>query len=184
MVDMQTGEGAGLKASFDRVTYAAEQAGAVVVAAAGNDGFDFSDGRYVELPAEARGVLAVVASTNPACAETATMTAACAAGAPGLAYYANRGAMLNAVAAPGGSYPEGGDEAVSGFVRGACSRGLPETADGLPGDGGHSLGCFALGIRRMCRRWGRARRHRWRPEWRRCCGRRIRSGTWRRWWSA
>jgi subtilisin family serine protease len=145
MVDMQTGEGAGLKASFDRVTYAAEQAGAVVVAAAGNDGFDFSDARYVELPAQARGVLAVVASTNPACAETATMTAACVAGAPALAYYANRGAMLNAVAAPGGSYPEGGDDAVSGFVRGACSRGLPETVDGLPGDDAHSLGCFGLG---------------------------------------
>jgi len=53
--------------------------------------------------------------------------------------------MLNALAAPGGSYPEGPDAGVSGFVRGACSRGLPHTTDGPPADTAHSLGCFALG---------------------------------------
>jgi len=145
MVDLQTGEGAGLKASFDQAAYAAEQAGAVMVAAAGNDGFDYSDVRYVELPAQARGVLAVVASTNPDCAETKMQTGVCVAGPAALAYYSNYGALLDAVAAPGGSYPEGTDEGVTGFVRGACSRGLGGTEDGVPGDGAHSLGCFGLG---------------------------------------
>jgi subtilisin family serine protease len=145
MVDLETGEGAGLKASFDQAAYAAEQSGAILVAAAGNDGFDYSDTRYVELPAQARGVLAVVASTNPACAQTPTQTGSCVAGAPTLAYYSNYGAPLDAVAAPGGSYPEGPDTGVSGFVRGACSRGLTGTVDGVPSDGAHSFGCFGLG---------------------------------------
>jgi subtilisin family serine protease len=52
---------------------------------------------------------------------------------------------LNALAAPGGSYPEGGDQAVSGWVRGACSSGKPSTLDGPPTDSGHSFGCFSFG---------------------------------------
>ncbi|MGI4852557.1 MAG: S8 family serine peptidase [Janthinobacterium lividum] len=45
----------------------------------------------------------------------------------------------------GWKLPAGDDEAVSGWVRGACSSGLPNTADGLPTDVNHSEGCFNLG---------------------------------------
>ena len=144
-IDLTTGEGAGLKAAFDSVTYAATQAGAVLIAAAGNDAYDLSNSRYLEIPAESRGVLAIVASTNPACAEDLAPGAACVAGPPTLAYYSNYGAPLNALAAPGGSYPMGSDLAISGWVRGACSSGKPSTTDGPPADASHSFGCFDLG---------------------------------------
>jgi subtilisin family serine protease len=62
-----------------------------------------------------------------------------------LPYYSNFGAPLNAIAAPGGSYPVGPDTGVSGWVRGACSSGIAHTLDGLPGNGAHSFGCFNLG---------------------------------------
>ncbi|MEO6909796.1 MAG: S8 family serine peptidase, partial [Edaphobacter sp.] len=55
------------------------------------------------------------------------------------------GAPLNALSSPGGSYPEGGDLAVSGWIRGACSSGKPSTLDGLPTDSAHSFGCFSFG---------------------------------------
>jgi subtilisin family serine protease len=144
-IDLSTSDGAGVKAAFDRVTYAAQQAGAVLVAAAGNDGYNLGNTRYMEIPAQARGVLAVVASTNPDCAEDTRGGAACNAGPVSLAYYSNYGAPLNAIAAPGGSYPAGADMAVSGWVRGACSQGLPNTQDGLPNDAQHSFGCFNAG---------------------------------------
>jgi subtilisin family serine protease len=144
--DLTTGDGAGLLAAFNRITYAAEQANIVLVASAGNDGFDLSNPRYIELPAQSRGVLAVIASTNPACAQNTTPGATCAPGPVTLAYYSNYGAPLNALAAPGGSYPDGGnDTTVSGWVRGACSSGKPNTIDGLPADANHSYGCFNLG---------------------------------------
>jgi subtilisin family serine protease len=143
--DLTTGDGAGLKAAFDRITYAATQANIVLVASAGNDGFDLSNTRYVELPAQSRGVLAIVASTNPACAQNVTPGAACTPGPVTLPYYSNYGAPLNALAAPGGSYPAGDDLGVSGWVRGACSTGKPNTSDGLPADSTHSFGCFNLG---------------------------------------
>jgi subtilisin family serine protease len=149
IVDLETGEGAGLLAAFDRITYAANQAGAVLVASAGNDGVNLDNPRYIELPAQSRGVLAVVASTNPACAEDLIPGAACAPGPITLPYYSNFGAPLDAIAAPGGSYPDGltptPDTAVSGWIRGACSNGLPNTSDGPPGDALHSFGCFNLG---------------------------------------
>jgi len=149
LVDLETGEGAGLQATFDRVTYAADQAGAVVIASAGNDGVNLSNPRYVELPAQSRSVLAVVASTNPACAENLIYGATCAPGPVTLPYYSNYGATLNAIAAPGGSYPDSlssnSESGVSGWVRGACSNGLANTSDGLPTDGAHSFGCFDLG---------------------------------------
>lgn len=145
LVDLDTGEGAGLKAAFDRVTYAATQAGAVVIASAGNDGLDLDNPRYIELPAQARGVLAIAASTNPACAENLTPGATCAPGTVTLPYYSNYGAALNAIAAPGGSYPDGADTGTSGWIRGACSSGLPDTADGPPSEPTHSFGCFGLG---------------------------------------
>ncbi len=144
-IDVSTGEGAGLKAAFDRITYAAAQSSVVLIAAAGNEGYDLSNPRYVELPAQARGVLAIVASTNPACAQNTSAGATCAPGPTSLAYYSNYGAPLNALAAPGGSYPIGADLAVSGWVRGACSSGKPSTTDGPPTDSAHSFGCFNLG---------------------------------------
>jgi subtilisin family serine protease len=144
-VDLTTGEGAGLKAAFDQITNDAAQAGIVVVASAGNDGLDFSDPRYVELPAQSSGVLAIAASTNPACAQNTAAGATCTPGPVALAYYSNHGAPMNALAAPGGSYPEGGDLAVSGWVRGACSSGKPSTIDGPPTDSAHSFGCFNFG---------------------------------------
>jgi subtilisin family serine protease len=143
--DLTTGDGAGLLATFNQITYAATQANIVLIASAGNDGLDLSNPRYVELPAQSRGVLAIVASTNPACAQNTTATAACVPGPTSLAYYSDYGAPLNALAAPGGSYPAGGDDAVSGWVRGACSSGKPNTIDGLPTDANHSYGCFNLG---------------------------------------
>lgn len=144
-VDMTTGEGAGLKAAFDQITNDALQAGVVIVASAGNDGLNLSDPRYVELPAQSSGVLAIEASTNPACAQNTAAGATCTPGPVALAYYSNYGAPLNALAAPGGSYPEGGDLAVSGWVRGACSSGKPSTLDGPPADSGRSYGCFGFG---------------------------------------
>ncbi len=149
-VDLSTGEGAGLKAAFDRITFAASQAGIILVAAAGNDGYDLANPRYIELPAQARGVLAIVASTNPDCAENLAARATCAPGPVTLAYYSNYGAPMNALAAPGGSYPSNQDPtstdtAVSGWVRGACSSGIPSTADGPPSNPGQSYGCFNLG---------------------------------------
>jgi subtilisin family serine protease len=145
VADLSTGDGAGLLAAFNRITYAATQANIVLVASAGNDGFDLSNPRYIELPAQSRGVLAIVASTNPACAQNATPGATCAPGPVTLAYYSDYGGPLNALAAPGGSYPDGGDTTVSGWVRGACSSGKPNTLDGLPADSNHSYGCFNLG---------------------------------------
>ena len=115
LVDLDTGEGAGLKAIFDRATYAATQAGAVVIASAGNDGLNLDNPRYIELPAQAREVLAIVASTNPACAENLTPGAVCAAGPITLPYYSNYGAALNAIAAPGRQPPRrAGHPGVSG----------------------------------------------------------------------
>jgi hypothetical protein len=152
LVDTSTGEGAGWKSAFDQATYAATQSGAVIIAALGNDGLDLSSGTLVELPAESRGVLAITASTNPDCAENLTAGAVCAAGPVTRPYYSNYDANLNAVAAPGGSYPEGAATAINegsnsgngGWIMGACSSGLTNTADGLPAKGA-SFGCFNLG---------------------------------------
>jgi len=150
LVDLDTGEGAGLQALFNQATWAATQAGAVVIASAGNDGLQLSNPRYIELPAQSRGVLAVVASTNPACAENLAAAVngsgiTCVPGPVTLPYYSNYGAALNAIAAPGGGYPAGPDYGVSGWIRGACSSGLANTADGPPSDSAHSFGCFNLG---------------------------------------
>ena len=144
LVDTSTGDGAGWKAQFDSVTYAAAQAGVTIVAAVGNDGLNLSSGTLIELPAQSRSVLPVVAATNPACAENLGAGAVCAPGPVTRPYYSNYGATLNAIAAPGGSYPEGPLNGVSGFILGACSGGLTNTTDGLPANG-QSLGCFGLG---------------------------------------
>ena len=152
LVDTSTGEGAGLKSAFDQATYAATQAGSVVIAALGNDGLDLSTGSLVEFPAEARGVLAITASTNPDCAENLTAGATCSPGPVTRPYYSNYDAALDAIAAPGGSYPEASSTAIngspssgnSGWIMGACSSGLTNTTDGLP-QNGESFGCFNLG---------------------------------------
>ncbi len=144
-IDLSTADGAGLKSAFDHVTSAALQAGVMLVAAAGNDGYNLANPRYVEMPAQAQGILAVIASTNPDCAEDTRSGSPCRPGDISMAYYSNYGSPLNAIAAPGGSYPEGGDTAISGWIRGACSMGVPHTADGLPSDAAHSFGCFDVG---------------------------------------
>ena len=143
--DLTTGDGAGLKAAFNRITYAAAQANIVLVASAGNDGFDLSNPRYVELPAQSRGVLAIVASTNPACAQNTTPGATCTPGPVTLAYYSNYGAPSTPSPHPAAAIPHGDDLGVSGWIRGACSSGKPNTVDGLPSDSAHSYGCFNLG---------------------------------------
>ena len=148
LVDITTGDGAGLKATFDHATHVAFTAGTVLIAAAGNDGFDLSNQRYVELPAQARDVVAIVAFTNPACAENLAGGAACAAGPVTMPYYSNRGAPLNALAAPGGSYPAGptaDPTEATGWIMSACSNGIPSTVSGVPADTAHSMGCFGLG---------------------------------------
>ncbi len=148
LVDITTGDGAGLKAIFDQATHAAANAGVILIAAAGNDGLNLANPQYIELPAQSRDVLALLASTNPACAENLTAGAACAPGAVTLPYYSNFGAPLNALAAPGGSYPAGSatePTEPSGWITGACSSGLPATDSGSPSTPGQSFGCFGLG---------------------------------------
>ena len=146
LVDITTGDGAGLKATFDQVTHAAANAGVIIIASAGNDGYNLGNQRYIELPAQARDVLAIVASTNPACMENLAAAAACVAGPVTLPYYSNYGTPLNALAAPGGSYPASSDITVaSGWIWGACSQGLPATISGVPSISGQSFGCFGLG---------------------------------------
>lgn len=148
LVDITTGDGAGLKATFDHATHAAFAAGTVLIAAAGNDGFDLSNVRYVELPAQSRDVLAMVASTNPHCAENLTSGATCVAGPVTMPYYSNHGAPLNALAAPGGSYPAGPTAEptkATGWILSACSSGISSSLSGPPVDSAHSMGCFGLG---------------------------------------
>jgi subtilisin family serine protease len=120
VIDLYSGDGAGWKASFDRVTHAAALANVVLVAAVGNDSLNLSGGRFIELPAQARDVLPVVASTNPACAEDLAPNAPCVAGPVTRPYYSNFGDSLNAIAAPGGSAPNVSETGVNGWVRGAC----------------------------------------------------------------
>jgi subtilisin family serine protease len=145
LVDTTTGDGAGWVAQMDSVTYAAAQAGAVIIAAAGNNGINLAGSKYVDLPAQNRNVLAVVASTNPACKENTAAGATCIAGPVTRAYYSNYGSVLNAIAAPGGSIPVYSTYGVTGAVRGACTTGVKGTVDGLPSAKGQSFGCFALG---------------------------------------
>ena len=149
VVDVSTGDGAALQVLMNHVTHTAAQAGAVLIAAAGNDGINFdspSAHRLVTLPAQSQDVLAIIAATNPACAENLTPGATCAAGPVTRPYYSNYGASLNALAAPGGSYPsQAGPNSASGWIYGACSNGLTSTLSGPPSDSAHSYGCFGLG---------------------------------------
>lgn len=143
IVDLYSGDGYGWKAAFDRATRAAAEAGVLIIASAGNDGLDLSAGRYIELPAQARSVLAVVASTNPDCAENLSAGAQCTAGQVTRPYYSNYG-ITHSVSAPGGSYPAA-DTGPTGWILGACSSGQPNTTSGLPSSQARSFGCFDRG---------------------------------------
>ena len=146
LVDTTTGDGAGWVSQMDSVTYAAAQAGVVLIAAAGNNGVDLTGSKYADIPAQDRNVLAVVASTNPACKENLTANAGCVAGPVTRAYYSNYGSVLNAIAAPGGSVPGASAYGVTGFVRGACSNGTSRHRRmACPATKGDSFGCFNLG---------------------------------------
>jgi subtilisin family serine protease len=147
LVDSYSGEGAGVIAAFNRAAYIATSNGSLLIAAAGNDGESLDNNRYIEMPAQAEDVLPVLATTNPQCAQNQTTGAGCDPGPTALAYYSNYGITLQSVAAPGGSDPAGpaNSSGVSGYIRGACSTGLPDTIDGLPSHPGHSFGCFNLG---------------------------------------
>ncbi len=146
LLDTDSGEAEGLIAAINRAVYNATQAGALVIAAAGNDGESLDNSQYMEMPAQAQDALAVVASTNPQCAQNLTPGAVCRPGAVEVPYYSNFGTTLQSIAAPGGSLPQDtSGTGVSGFVRGACATGLPRTVDGLPSQPGHSFGCFNLG---------------------------------------
>lgn len=146
LLDSDSGEAEGTIAAFNIAAYNATQEGSLIVAAAGNDGESLDNNRYIEMPAQAEDVLAVVATTNPQCAQNENPGATCAPGPVSLAYYSNYGTTIRAVAAPGGSYPAASNGGgISGFVRGACSTGLPGTRDGLPSQKGLSFGCFGFG---------------------------------------
>ena len=127
--DLTTGDGAGLKAAFDRVTYAAAEANIVLVAAAGNDGMDLSNPRYMELPAQSRGVLAIVASTNPACGEnTSPEPPISRPRDPRLLQQPRHSRRPRRSRGQRSLRRRSG----RGWIRGACSSGKPFTIDGPP----------------------------------------------------
>jgi subtilisin family serine protease len=146
--------GAALFSAFNRVANFVTSHGAVILAAAGNAALDLNRiGPVVELPADAANIIAVVATTNPA-----VPPPGCPSGTDCLASYSDFGSSLHGLAAPGGDIPSGGCAFSgtpcnpTGFVRGACSAGVPGTTtpspSGYPASGsppaGTSWGCFSL----------------------------------------
>jgi subtilisin family serine protease len=146
--------GAALFSAFNRVANFVTAHGAVVLAAAGNSALDL--GRiqsFLDLPAQASNVIAVMATTNPD-----DPPAGCSLGTDCLASYSDFGSNLHGLSAPGGDSPAGGCAFSgtpcnpTGFVRGACSAGVPGThtpsPTGYPASGpppaGTSWGCFSL----------------------------------------
>lgn len=133
-----------LWSSFNRVANFVNSHGAIVFAGAGNAGLDLGRIRsYVDLPAQASNIIAVMATTNPDCVENLNPNATCATGPDGLAFYSDFGSNLHGLSAPGGSLPAFGAPFPTGYVRGACSPGKPGTVDGLPAPG-FSFGCFSF----------------------------------------
>jgi subtilisin family serine protease len=147
-------DGAALFSAFNRVANFVTAHGAVVLAAAGNAALDLNKiGPVVELPADASNIIAVVATTNPA-----VPPPGCPPGTDCLASYSDFGSSLHGLAAPGGDIPSGGCAFSgtpcnpTGFVRGACSAGVPGTStpspSSYPASGppptGTSWGCFSL----------------------------------------
>jgi subtilisin family serine protease len=146
--------GAALFSAFNRVANFVTSRGAVVLAAAGNAALDL--GRiqsFVDLPAQGSNIIAVMATTNPD-----HPPAFCSLGTDCLASYSDFGSNLHGLSAPGGDSPSGGCAFSgtpcnpTGFVRGACSAGVPGTTTpsptGYPASGpppaGTSWGCFSL----------------------------------------
>jgi len=146
--------GAALFSAFNRVANFVTAHGAVVLAAAGNSALDLSKiNPFVELPAGASNIIAVMATTNPD-----VPPPFCTLGTDCLASYSDFGVNLHGLSAPGGDAPSGrcafsGSPCnPTGFVRGACSAGVPGTEtpspSGYPASGpppvGTSWGCFSL----------------------------------------
>ncbi len=146
--------GAALFSAFNRVANFVDSHGSLVLAAAGNSALNLSRIQaFVELPAQGSNIMAVMATTNPD-----VPPAGCPSGTDCLASYSDFGPNLHGVSAPGGDSPSGGCAFSgtpcnpTGFIRGACSAGVPGTVTpspaGYPASGsppaGTSWGCFAL----------------------------------------
>lgn len=146
--------GAALFSAFNRVANFVTAQGAVVLAAAGNSALDLTRIQsFVELPAQGSSIIAVMATTNPALPPTG-----CPLGTDCLASYSDFGSNLHGLSAPGGDSPSAGCAFSgtpcnpTGFVRGACSSGVPGTITPLPAGypasgpppAGTSWGCFTL----------------------------------------
>ena len=154
------GAGAALWSAFNRVGNFARSHGAIVFAAAGNSALDLGRIRaFVELPAQAAGVIPVMATTNPALfPPTPPARQPCSNGADCLAFYSDFGTKLTGLSAPGGDLPSGGCAfsgspcLPTGFVRGGCSSGLSGTVPPDPATfpaagpppAGTSFGCFSF----------------------------------------
>jgi lantibiotic leader peptide-processing serine protease len=146
--------GAALFSAFNRVANFVTARGAVVLAAAGNSALDLTRIQsFVELPAQGSNIIAVMATTNPDHPPTG-----CPSGTDCLASYSDFGSNLHGLSAPGGDSPSGGCAFSgtpcnpTGFIRGACSAGVPGTVTpsptGYPASGpppaGTSWACFSL----------------------------------------
>jgi len=154
------GAGAAIWSAFNRVSNFVTSNGSLVLAAAGNSALDLDRIQaFVELPGEASHVIPVMATTNPALfPPTPPARQACSPGADCLAFYSDFGSRLGGLSAPGGDLPahgcafNGNPCLPTGFVRGACSGGVPGTVTpspvGYPASGpppaGTSWGCFQL----------------------------------------
>jgi len=158
--NLHGGAGAALWSAFNRVSNFATSHGTIVFAAAGNAALNLDQIRaFVELPAEASGVIPVIATTNPALfPPTPPARQPCTVGADCLAFYSDFGTKLGGLSAPGGDLPGGGCAfsgspcLPTGFVRGGCSSGLvgtvppdPSSTFGAGGPpAGTSFGCFGF----------------------------------------
>src|SRR5216683_3676753 len=154
------GAGAAIASAFNRVSNFATSHGTIVFAAAGNSALNLDRIRsFIELPGQASGVIPVIATTNPALfPPTPPARQPCANGADCLAFYSDFGTNLGGLSAPGGDLPSGGCAFSgnpcnpTGFVRGACSSGLPGTVPPNPATfpaagpprAGTSFGCFSF----------------------------------------
>jgi subtilisin family serine protease len=156
--NVQGGGGAAVWSAFNRVLNYVTSRGSVVVAAAGNQALDLDRLKAIAAtPADSPGAIAVTATTNPdLLPPTPPQRQPCSPGEDCLAFYSNYGSSLHGVAAPGGDLPSGactldGACAPTGFLRGACSAGVPGTtapvSAGYPATGpppaGTSWGCFS-----------------------------------------
>ncbi len=132
--------------ALTRATDFAFNHGSLLVAAAGNNGVNLDNlcnphvvgspsTCLVELPGSLPNVIAVTATTNPACVENLS-TNVCSSGPDALAFYSNFGSSLHGLSAPGGSLPAAGAIGKTGFVRGACGPGISSNPNSK---------CFTLG---------------------------------------